>query len=217
MLPTSLLSASVVLGVLICLPIRGAEVCPEAGIAAALRQPSPLDALRVCLPEAVGGVERARVLAELPARGRVLALDGEAERKLAAVREILGILGRREVYEIVVIDVAQFCVALHARTVLLISLPALTALTASELQAMAAHELGHELLWGSQRRRETELLCDRIGIAILEEARVAPGHLYRALEKGQRFNAERFGPMENEADYPTLAERRAVILAGRRR
>ena len=50
-------------------------------------------------------------------------LDEQARRKLAAVAPVLEAVGRAPVYAIKVIDVPEAFVGLHARTVLLISLP----------------------------------------------------------------------------------------------
>ena len=58
----------------------------------------------------------------------------------------------RHWYEIKVIDLPQAGMALHDRAVLLITAPTIALLSAAELQAMAAHEIGHEYVWTEWNR-----------------------------------------------------------------
>ena len=84
---------------------------------------------------------------------------------------------RESVYEIKVIDVAQAGVGIHERLVLLISRVALGLLSADELQAVVAHEIGHEYVWADRERavavgdherlQDLELVCDIIAVTIL--------------------------------------------------
>jgi hypothetical protein len=154
-------------------------------------------------------------LTSLPEEGEVTGLDPAAMPKLASVQQVLRTAARDTVYEVKVIDLAQAAVALHARAVLLISKPALDLLGADELQALAAHELGHEYVWVEydraskvgdyQRRKELELLCDAIGIVILHQLGMNTSRLMASVEKISRFNRERFGTRERLSD-PVAAE-----------
>lgn len=54
---------------------------------------------------------------------------------------------RDGVYALKVTSVPQAWTGLHGRAVLLVSLPALQLLSSQELQALVAHEVGHEYLW----------------------------------------------------------------------
>jgi hypothetical protein len=117
------------------------------------------------------------------------------------------------------IDLPQAALALHARALLLISAPAVALLNATELQAMAAHEIGHEYVWiewnrarqraDRERLKELELICDAIAAVILRQLGMNPSKLIEGVEKVTRFNRERFGSATHENSYPTLGERRA--------
>jgi hypothetical protein len=127
------------------------------------------------------------------------------------------------VYVIKVIAVPQAAIGLHGRAVLLISETALTLLGADELQAMVAHEIGHDYVWleyerafglaDRNRLKELELVCDGIAIVTLHGLGMDPSRLMAGVEKISRFNRERFGTANNEGSYPTLAHRRAFARA----
>lgn len=176
-----------------------------------------LDRLDAVRPVPVSLAERKLVLATLPAEGEVTGLDGAQRRKLAAVRHVLELHGREAVYVVKVIDLPQAFVGLHARAVVLVSRPALDLLGLEELQALVAHEIGHEYFWGEYFRarrdddrpglRRLELLCDGVAIVTLRRARIDPAHLSSALERVVRYNRDRFGAL-NEDHYPAIGERR---------
>jgi hypothetical protein len=169
-------------------------------------------------PAVVSSAEREGVLAALPTEGHVLDLDTAQLRKLAAVRRVLEMHGRQAVYEARVIEVPQATVALYARAVVLISRPALDLLDAEELQALFAHEIGHEYFWEEYLRarrdqdrsllQTLELLGDGLAIITLRRAGLDPRRLTSALAKLRRYNRDRFGAALNEEDYPTIGVRR---------
>lgn len=172
-------------------------------------------------PTAVSDAERGRILATLPTEGDVRELDAAQQKKLAAVRSVLQPHQREGVYIIRVIEIAQAAVALHARAVVLISERALDLLDADELQALVAHEVGHEYFWDDYflaRRdnsqsflRRLELLCDGFAVITLERVGVNPERLISALDKISRYNRDRFGVAVNETNYPALGERRRFV------
>jgi Zn-dependent protease with chaperone function len=176
------------------------------------------DAVR---PAAVSDAERGRILAMLPADGHTRELNTAQLQKLAAVPLVLGPHRREAVYLIKVFESPQAAVALHARAVVLVSERALDLLDADELQALVAHEIGHEYFWGEYVRarredsrsslRTLELLCDGFAVVTLAHAGVNPGRLTSALEKIVRYNRDRFGAAQNEDSYPALAERRKFL------
>ncbi len=102
---------------------------------------------------------------------------------------------------------------------LLISRPALTLVSEGELQALAAHEVGHEFFWtefehASQRldrsgRRRIELQCDGVAALTLMALGQDPMRLTTAVRKLQRFN-EGLGVLILD-NYPTLKERERVV------
>lgn len=179
-----------------------------------------LDSVR---PAPVSPAEREGVLATLPPEGDVRDLDTAQRKKLAAARRVLELHGREAVYVIKVIEVPQAAVALHARAVVLVSEPALDLLDPEELQALVAHEVGHEYFWSEYLRarrdddrsllQTLELLCDGLAIVTLRRAGIDPKRLTSALEKIVRYNRDRFGAALNEDDYPAIGERRR--FAGR--
>jgi len=167
---------------------------------------------------------RAAVLQSLPPEGALKPKAGE-QRKLAGIDALLGLHDRTGAIEVKVIDTFQAAVALHARSVLLISRPALNVLTPEEVQALAAHEIGHDYFWDeyeqaiarAQRKviRELELRCDGIALLALRVLKVDPRALATAIRKLDKFNA-RFGVPLNVDRYVSEAERfrfqRAFLL-----
>jgi hypothetical protein len=99
----------------------------------------------------------------------------------------------------------------------------LTLLDPDELQAVVAHEIGHEYVWAEyrtardqndlRRLKELELFCDGVATVTLHLAGLNPTRLLAGLEKVIRFNWQRLGPALNEAHYPPLAERKRFIQA----
>ena len=185
----------------------------------ALPTRNPDAVLRLLRPPPVGIDERARALAVLPESGE-LRPDRHERVKLATFEDVLAYHDRAQVFETKVIDVPQVVVALHQRTVLLISRPALQLLSGGELQALVAHEIGHDYFWGEfQRtlargdrrgRQELELKCDGIAVLTLVALRLDLARLADGLQKQARFN-ETLGANANTADYPQLDERHRFI------
>ena len=106
-------------------------------------------------------------------------LGAPAQHKVDAVRLLLT-AARRDWYEIRVIDLPRAGMALHARAVVLIPAPTIALLSAAELQALVAHEIGHEYVWtewhrahqraDQERLKELELICDAIAAVTLPPA-----------------------------------------------
>ena len=208
---------------------------PTVRVGAQTRLPShPDDLLRMDPAGFAGLLETARptplstdaravILASLPTQGEVTELDALALQKLGAVREVLRTAGRHRVFEVRIIDVKQATIGLHARMVLLITKPAVDLLRAEGLQAMVAHEIGHEYVWveyegvsmlgDHERAKELELICDAIGIVILHQLGINTSWLIAGLEKVARFNRERLGVALNENAYPTPSRRREYARA----
>jgi hypothetical protein len=182
-----------------------------------------LQFLEAARPVPVSAEDRAGILGTLPREGEVTDLSGSARRKLAAVTMVLRAVGRESVYEIKVIAVPQAAIGLHARAVILMSESALTLLDGDELQALVAHEVGHEYVWTERERsfkmadpsrlKDLELMCDGIAIATLHGLGMDVTRLMSGLQKMIRFNRERFGAANNERNYPTLAQRQAFARA----
>jgi hypothetical protein len=162
-------------------------------------------------------------LSTLPLEGEVTDLSGSARQKLAVLTKVLRATGRESVYDIKVINVPQAAIGLHARAVILVSESALTLLDAVELQALVAHEVGHEYVLRERERslgladrsrlKDLELMCDGIAIVTLHGLGMDVSRLMSGVQKITRFNRERFGTANNEKDYPTLAQRQAFARA----
>jgi hypothetical protein len=117
-----------------------------------------------------------------------------------------------------VIAVPQAFVGLYARSVVLLSEQALNLLTSGELQALVAHEIGHEYVWQEyeaasadkdySRLQQLELYCDGVAIITLQQIGADPADLFAAVRKVSLYNRSRFGMALNEEGYPTLASRK---------
>jgi len=187
----------------------------------ALPTRNPDAVLRLLRPAPADADDRARALAVLPERGE-LRPDRYERAKLAMFADVLTYHGRAQIFETKLIDVPQAVVALHRRTVLLISRPALRLLSGSELQALVAHEVGHDYFWPEfertlargdrSGRRELELKCDGIAVLTLVALKLDLARLADGLRKQARFN-EALGANANASDYPRLEERQGFMIA----
>jgi hypothetical protein len=174
-------------------------------------------------PEPVSAQHKARMLSMLPAEGEVINLDDSVRRKLAGLSQLLQRTERDSVYEIKVIDVSFERVALYERTAILISETVFTSLDAEELQALVAHEIGHEYVGvdyehasareDHRRLKDLELLCDAIAIVTLYGLDMDPSRLIAGIEKITRYNRRLFEAAVDESNYPNLSERRQFARA----
>jgi hypothetical protein len=174
-----------------------------------------LDALKAIRPPRVPPRVLEQVLQTLPAQGE-LQPTADEERKLQAIDAVLAAHDRSGAVVVKEIDIVQAAVALYARCVLLISRPALKQLTSSEVQALAAHEIGHDYFWNEYETasrnndeelfHEIEMRCDAIAILTLIALDIDPDTLASAVSKIELFNA-RFGAPLNSAHYPPFRER----------
>jgi hypothetical protein len=140
---------------------------------------------------------RAKVLASLPREGEVRPSKKDGE-KLSAAQRILDYSARPGSITVKVIAVDSAFVGLYYRTVVLVSAKAMALLTADELAALVAHEMGHDADWNeywtamqahdSARMRELELKADGLGVLTLEHLRIDPERLVSAVQKMMRYN-----------------------------
>jgi predicted Zn-dependent protease len=174
-------------------------------------------------PAPVSAAVRAHVLAGLPKKGEVQTFDDGERRKLAALAPVLEAAQRRSVYAIMVIDVPQAFVGLHARTVVFISRPVLGLMSEDELRAVVAHETGHEYIHAeyerataeghSGRLQDLELVCDIVAVMTLRAIGQEAWSLVAGIEKLLRFNRFHFGSEFDNPEYPSPLLRRSVVLA----
>jgi hypothetical protein len=172
-------------------------------------------------PAPPSAAHKDRVISELPTEGE-LRPSAEDLAKLASVKPILRLHQRQGAIEIKLIDVKHAFVGLHARTVLLISRDALDLMRAEDVQALAAHEIGHEYFWDEysramtdndgRRMQELELRCDGIAVLTLRQLALDPEDLVRAVTSLTRYN-ERLGAVASGDSYVSLSERVKFIRA----
>jgi hypothetical protein len=216
--PSALRNTSVLLTLLLlAVPCAAGERCHDGPAG-----PADRDYLADCRPAPVSAAEREAVLRTLPDEGAVATLAPKERAKLDALGRILRFHARDEVYAVTVIDVPQAWTGLHGRAVLLVSLPALQLLDGEQLQALVAHEIGHEYWWdeweAARRRgdrprlRALEMLCDAVAVLTLDAVGIPTERLGSALAAVHGFNRRRFGSAANETHYPSLQERRQAIV-----
>jgi len=179
--------------------------------------------LETTRPRPVSAEDQARTLRKLPAKGEVTNLSDAARLKLSALRELLRATGRDSAYEIKVVDIPMARIGLFERSVVVISQNALALTDSEDLQALMAHEMGHEYVWAEYRHaserqdynrlKQLELMCDAIAIVILDGLGLDRSRLMTGVEKITGYNREFRGPMVDERGYPTLSERRAFARA----
>ncbi|HSU32961.1 MAG TPA: hypothetical protein VLJ11_17175 [Bryobacteraceae bacterium] len=181
--------------------------------------------LKVNRPPALNEQAKAQVIRCLPRDGEVTKLSDSERKKLASLEPVLRLHGRDAVYVVKVVEVPAAVIALHERSVLLISASGLALWNAQELQALAAHEIAHEYTWEqyqlARSRKESpamqqlELYSDGIAILTLAQIGVDPSALTSALKKGIRYNRSHLGFARNEDQYPDFKRRqrfhRAII------
>jgi len=167
-------------------------------------------------PAAVTPQLATAIRATLPNEGEVMRLTAADRQKIASLSAVLRAHGREGVYLVKVVDSTQARIGLHARFVLLVTRTALRILSAEQLQAVVAHEIGHEYVWvdyeaartngNSRRLRSQELFCDGVAILTLARIGVEPGTLTDALRLFEVFNYGN-GAATESYSHPTLPDR----------
>ena len=192
--------------------LRFFEALPPGDIEAALR------ALR---PPPIDDAERQRLLAALPRKGE-LSPDAAEKQKLAALAGVLTYHDRHGVLDVKVIDQPQAGVVFYYRAALLVTRPTFRLLSVAELQAVVAHEIGHEYFWSEYkdtsvagrpaRRQALELKCDGIAALTLVGLRLDVSSLSSAMRKTIEFN-EGLGVTTDTTRYPTVSQRQSFVRA----
>jgi hypothetical protein len=178
--------------------------------------------LRRDRPPALTAQAKAAAIDLLPEQGELVPTARQAT-KLATIRSVLAFHDREHDLESRLISVGpQAAVGLYARAVLLFSNEAVDLLTAEELQAVTAHELGHEYVWdqyqAAQMRQDTamlqvlELRCDGIALITLNRLGLDPKHLLSGASRMTGYN-ERTGATATAGNYVPLPERQRFIRA----
>jgi hypothetical protein len=169
---------------------------------------------------------RALIVNSLPKEDRLTKLNELRKSKLGSLQAVLQMHQRQSVYEVVVFESRPkpfAFIGLHQRAVLLISDAALDSLSAEQLQASVAHEIGHEYVWNEyidaanhnddRRQKEFELICDGIAILTLRRAGLDPMALLTAAQKIANINLSGTGPAANGHRYPSPNDRKRFAQA----
>jgi len=138
-----------------------------------------------------------RILRILP-QADVVGASAVQQAKLRALAPILRYHDRESAIDIKVLRARPATAALLAGAAILITEPALDALSAGELQAAVAHELGHEYCWDEfeiarqqahySKLQELELRCDGIAVMTLNQSQLNPESLIRTVRKLDRYS-----------------------------
>ena len=123
----------------------------------------------------------------------------EGLAKLRTLEPILKYHQRDSVIEVKVLRAPTATAVFLAGAAVLITEPALKILTAGELQAVVAHELGHEYYWTRfelarqnheyTELQELELRCDGIAVITMEHLGLDPTSLISAIAKLNKYNS----------------------------
>ena len=161
---------------------------------------------------------RVRVINMLPKDDLVLP-SAEGLAKLKSLEPILKYHQRDSVIELKVLRAPSATAVFLAGAAVLITEPALEILTTEELQAVVAHELGHEYYWNEfevarknhdySKTQELELRCDGIAVVTLQHVRVNPERLISAITKLNKYNERPGSP--SSPNYVEFKERITFI------
>ncbi len=172
--------------------------------------------LKSIRPQPIPPDLKAYVMARLP-RGPEIKPSASGRVKLATLGPILNYHERSSAYEFKVGRLGKAYVGIYACAAVLISEEALDLLTAEELQALIAHEMGHEYFWNEyqlcdqnkqyQTIQELELRCDGIAIITLSQLGLDPALFISAVAKLKKFNLRAGTPEERAYAYPSFDER----------
>ena len=178
-----------------------------------------LQQLRPGLPSAA---YRRMVIDTLPQQGNLVPTWREIA-KLSSIRPIVAYHGLGQDFELRVVMLrGEAFIGLHARSVLLITRETLDLVDELQLQALVAHELGHDYVWEQYEAarklrddraiQQLELLCDGIAVIALLRLSVDPEHLISAVTAVTQHN-ERLGARGRVSRYVPLPERVRFIRA----
>lgn len=141
---------------------------------------------------------RTKVLKMLP-KDDLVNPSADELAKLKTLEPILKYHQRDSVIELKVLRATTATAVFLAGAAVLITEPALKILTAAELQAVVAHELGHEYYWTRfevarqnhqyTELQELELRCDGIAVITLKHLGLDPTRLISAIAKLNKYNS----------------------------
>jgi predicted Zn-dependent protease len=143
--------------------------------------------------------------------------SAQGRAKLESLEPILKYHQRNSVIELRVLRAPTATAVFLAGAAVLITEPALEILTAEELQAVVAHELGHEYYWNEfeaarhhhdySEVQELELRCDGIAVITLEHLGLDPTSLISATAKLNKHNLHPASSSPQNQNYVAFDKR----------
>jgi hypothetical protein len=178
------------------------------------------DYLKSIRPAGVAADQRVRLVASIR-KEDIVSPSAQRQAKLDALRSILAYHDRAGI-EVKILRLGLAWAGFLEGAAIVVSEEAVDLLTAEELQAVVAHELGHEYFAAEYEParnnkqydivKEVELRCDAVAIITMKSLGLNPDSLLSGVSKLTKFN-ERRG-VRNSPDLVTsLDERRGFCQA----
>jgi len=155
--------------------------------------------LKSIRPAGISADQRARLVASIK-KEDIISPSAERQIKLDALRPILAYHDRAGI-EVKILRLGLAWAGMLEGAAVVVSEEAVDILTAEELQAVVAHELGHEYFAAEyeaarkskqyDRVKEVELRCDAIAVITIRRLRLDPASLLLGVSKLTKFNEAR--------------------------
>lgn len=150
-------------------------------------------------PAGISADRRARLVASIK-KEDIVSPSAQRQTKLNALRPILAYHDRAEI-EVKMLRLGLAWAGMLEGAAVVVSEEAVDILTAEELEAVVAHELGHEYFAAEyegarqgkdyDRVKEIELRCDAVAIITMKSLGVNPSSLLSGVSKLTQFNERR--------------------------
>lgn len=157
------------------------------------------DYLKSIRPSGVSADRRARLVASIK-KEDIVSPSAPRQAKLDALRPILAYHDRAGI-EVKILRLGLAWAGMLEGAAVVISEEAVDLLTPEELQAVVAHELGHEYFPAEyeparqskqyESVKEVELRCDAVAVITMRRLRLNPGSLLSGVSKLTKFNETR--------------------------
>jgi hypothetical protein len=178
------------------------------------------DYLKSIRPAGVSADQRVRLVASIR-KEDIVSPSAQRQAKLDALRPILAYHDRAGI-EVKILRLGLAWAGMLEGAAVVVSEEAVDVLTAEELQAVIAHELGHEYFaaeYEAARQNKqydtvkgVELRCDAVAIITMRRLRLNPTSLISGVSKLTKFNEAR-GVKNNPDLVSSVDERRSFCQA----
>jgi hypothetical protein len=176
--------------------------------------------LKSIRPAGVSADRRARLVASIK-KEDIVSPSADRQAKLDSLRPVLN-YHERSTVEIKILRLGLAWAGMLEGAAVVVSEEAVDILTAEELQAVVAHELGHEYFAAEyeaarqskqyDKVKEVELRCDAVAIITMKSLGLNPNCLLSGVSKLTQFNEGR-GVRNNPNLVTSLDERRGFCQA----